>query len=323
MAIDTVNGVPGPRRRDLRGHQPRRRIDDRKRAARRPGRGRGDRRPRPGQPARLGGARDQGARRSGSYELRDWILDHQDEIADTMQRETGKVRGEAAGESVYLIGPDQLLRQEGRKLHRRREGPRALAADEGQEAQGPVPALSRRRRDQPLELPADPLAGRRDPRPGRRCAVVIKPSEITPLGLGEIIEAWKSEIGGPDVFDVVNGMGETGSALVDEVDFVQFTGSDRTAKKVLAQRGRDAHPGERRARRQGPDDRPRERQRRAGRQRRHLGRLRQRRPGLHLRRAPLRRGARLRRVRRALHAGGRGASTRGWTAASTARTSAR
>ena len=66
------------------------------------------------------------------------------------------------------------------------------------------------------------------------CAVVIKPSEITPLGLAEIVEAWKSEIGGPDVFDVVNGMGETGSALVDEVDFVQFTGSDRTAKKVLA-----------------------------------------------------------------------------------------
>ena len=30
-------------------------------------------------------------------------------------------------------------------------------------------------------------------------------------------------------------MGETGSALVDEVDFVQFTGSDRTGKKVMAQ----------------------------------------------------------------------------------------
>ena len=25
-----------------------------------------------------------------------------------------------------------------------------------------------------------------------------------PLGLGEIAEAWKTEIGGPDVFDVVN-----------------------------------------------------------------------------------------------------------------------
>ena len=65
-------------------------------------------------------------------------------------------------------------------------------------------------------------------------AVVIKPSEVTPLGVAEIVEAWKSEIGGPDVLDVVQGMGETGSALVDEADFIQFTGSDRTAKKVLA-----------------------------------------------------------------------------------------
>src|SRR5262249_56908789 len=65
-------------------------------------------------------------------------------------------------------------------------------------------------------------------------AVVIKPSEVTPLGLGEIVEAWKSEIGGPDVLDVVNGMGETGSALVDEADFIQFTGSGPPAQKGLA-----------------------------------------------------------------------------------------
>jgi acyl-CoA reductase-like NAD-dependent aldehyde dehydrogenase len=74
------------------------------------------------------------------------------------------------------------------------------------------------------------------------CAVVVKPSEVTPLGIGEIVEAWKSEIGGPDVFDVVNGMGETGSALVDEADFVQFTGSDRTAKKVLARAAESLTP---------------------------------------------------------------------------------
>ena len=66
------------------------------------------------------------------------------------------------------------------------------------------------------------------------CAVVVKPSEFTPLGLSEVIEAWKHEIGGPDVFDCVHGVGETGGALVDEVDFIQFTGSDRTGRKVMA-----------------------------------------------------------------------------------------
>src|SRR3954469_22976247 len=35
-------------------------------------------------------------------QLRDWLLDHTDEIADTMQAETGKVRGEAGTETVYL-----------------------------------------------------------------------------------------------------------------------------------------------------------------------------------------------------------------------------
>ena len=65
-------------------------------------------------------------------------------------------------------------------------------------------------------------------------AVVIKPSEFTPLGLAEVVEAWKEEIGGPDVLDCVQGIGETGEALVDAVDFVQFTGSDRTGRKVMA-----------------------------------------------------------------------------------------
>ena len=37
-------------------------------------------------------------RRQWLGKLRDWLLDHQDEIADTMQAETGKVRGEASSE---------------------------------------------------------------------------------------------------------------------------------------------------------------------------------------------------------------------------------
>ena len=49
-----------------------------------------------------------------------------------------------------------------------------------------------------------------------------------------MVEAWKEEIGGPDVFDCVQGIGETGGALVDDVDFIQFTGSDRTGRKVMA-----------------------------------------------------------------------------------------
>ena len=65
-------------------------------------------------------------------------------------------------------------------------------------------------------------------------AVVVKPSEFTPLSLIEVIKAWKEEIGAPDVFDCVLGTGEAGGALIDNVDYIQFTGSDRTGRKVMA-----------------------------------------------------------------------------------------
>ncbi len=64
-------------------------------------------------------------------------------------------------------------------------------------------------------------------------AVVIKPSEITPLTLMKMVDAWREEVGAPDVLAAVNGMGDTGGALVDEVDYMQFTGSEKTGKIVM------------------------------------------------------------------------------------------
>ncbi len=166
-------------------------------------------------------------------QLRDWLIDHQDEIADLMQAETGKVRAEASGETAYLT---DLINFYGKKADK-------YIGDET------VPAHSALMKAKKLKVTYRPYPvvgvispwnfplilslGDAIPALQAGAAVVIKPSEVTPLGLGRIIEAWKNEIGGPDVLDVVNGGGETGSALVDEVDFVQFTGSDRTAKKVL------------------------------------------------------------------------------------------
>src|SRR6476620_91143 len=172
-------------------------------------------------------------RRRWLNKLRDWLLDRQDEIADTMQLETGKVRAEAMNEVPYLA---DLINFYGAKASK-------YIGDQRVPAHSPLMKVKRLRVQyrpypvvgviSPWNFPLLLSLGDAIPALQAGCAVVIKPAEITPLGLGEIIEAWKMEIGGPDVFDVVNGMGETGSALVDEVDFVQFTGSDRTAKKVL------------------------------------------------------------------------------------------
>ncbi|HYE76237.1 MAG TPA: succinic semialdehyde dehydrogenase, partial [Blastocatellia bacterium] len=66
--------------------------------------------------------------------------------------------------------------------------------------------------------------------------VIIKPSEWTPLTavLGaEIAREAFASVGVPkDILQVVTGYGETGGALVDEVDMVGFTGSVKTGKLV-------------------------------------------------------------------------------------------
>jgi acyl-CoA reductase-like NAD-dependent aldehyde dehydrogenase/choline dehydrogenase-like flavoprotein len=65
-------------------------------------------------------------------------------------------------------------------------------------------------------------------------AVVLKPSEVTPL-TSLLMAEMLGEVGLPEgVFQVATGRGETGAALVDLVDFVMFTGSVATGKKVMA-----------------------------------------------------------------------------------------
>ena len=73
-------------------------------------------------------------------------------------------------------------------------------------------------------------------------AVLLKPSEVTPLTsmlMGEMLR----ECGLPkDVYQVVPGYGETGAALIDEVDFLMFTGSTGTGKKVMERAARTLTP---------------------------------------------------------------------------------
>jgi len=173
-------------------------------------------------------------RRRWLGQLRDWLLDNQDSIADAMQAETGKVRAEAAGEIPYVV---DLANFYGKKAAK-------FIGDERVPAHSPLMKVKKLKVTyrpyqlvgviSPWNFPLILSLGDAIPALQAGAAVVIKPSEVTPLALGEIVEAWKREIGGPDVLEVVNGKGETGAALVDEADFIQFTGSDRTAKKVLA-----------------------------------------------------------------------------------------
>jgi acyl-CoA reductase-like NAD-dependent aldehyde dehydrogenase len=84
-----------------------------------------------------------------------------------------------------------------------------------------------------LDIPAALMAG---------AAVLSKPSEITPLTWIEVVRAWQEEVGAPDVLGCATGAGETGAAVVDAVDMVQFTGSVRTGRAVAARAGQRLIP---------------------------------------------------------------------------------
>ena len=70
-------------------------------------------------------------------------------------------------------------------------------------------------------------------RPATRSSSSLRRSRpLTSLLMAEML----AESGLPEgVFQVVTGRGETGAALVDLVDYVMFTGSVETGKKVMAQ----------------------------------------------------------------------------------------
>jgi acyl-CoA reductase-like NAD-dependent aldehyde dehydrogenase len=166
--------------------------------------------------------------------LRDWLLDNTERVLDTMQAETGKVRADASNEPAYLADLINFYGTRAAKFigeERVRPHTPLLAAKKLRVQYRPhrvVGIIS------PWNFPLMLALGDAIPALQAGAAVVVKPSEFTPLGLAEVVRAWKEEIGAPDVLDCVQGVGETGGALVDEVDFIQFTGSDRTGRKVMA-----------------------------------------------------------------------------------------
>ena len=173
-------------------------------------------------------------RRRWLESFRDWILANQDRLDDLMQQETGKVRADAALEAFYCIDAINFWVQ---------QGPKYLA----DEAVTPHSPLMRAKRAKivyrpfglvglisPWNFPVILSLGDALPALVAGNAALIKPSHLTPLTLIEMVRGWREDVGAPDVIGVVNGTGsETGGAVVDECDYLQFTGSERTGKIVM------------------------------------------------------------------------------------------
>jgi acyl-CoA reductase-like NAD-dependent aldehyde dehydrogenase len=64
------------------------------------------------------------------------------------------------------------------------------------------------------------------------CAVLLKPSEITPRFTGPLFESVRAVPELAAVFDFVTGDAETGKAVIENVDVLCFTGSVPTGRKI-------------------------------------------------------------------------------------------
>jgi acyl-CoA reductase-like NAD-dependent aldehyde dehydrogenase len=71
--------------------------------------------------------------------------------------------------------------------------------------------------------------------------VLLKPSERTPLTAEVLRRGWR-ESGGPEVFELAQGARAVSEAVVDNVDYLQFTGSSATGSKVMERAARRLTP---------------------------------------------------------------------------------
>ncbi len=161
----------------------------------------------------------------------DLVLDRQDEILDTIQRENGKARRDALAEIVTVAGTARYYVHRGRRQlgeHRARAGvPVLTGARTTWHPHGIIGMVT------PWNFPF--LLGVADALPALLAgnAVLTKPSEVTPLSTllarDLLVEAGLD----PDLFQVLVGTGpELGPPLIDESDMVGFTGSTATGRII-------------------------------------------------------------------------------------------
>ncbi|MDX1876883.1 aldehyde dehydrogenase family protein [Mycolicibacterium sp. 141076] len=171
------------------------------------------------------------ARAAHLLKYRDWLLDNECRLAVMLQRETGKPWAEANLEIPYIVDAINYYARTAPGLLADRTPPRhgMIAATKRQLlVQRPYPVVGV---ITPWNFPLGLSLLDAVPALLAGAAVVVKPSEFTPLTVAAAVDGWKA-VGAPRVLECVTGGGETGAAVVDNVDYIQFTGSTRTGKTI-------------------------------------------------------------------------------------------
>lgn len=170
-----------------------------------------------------------------------WLGDHREEIESLLIKETGKSAVDAAQEvpllimiaSYYIKTMDKALAPEKRPA--------------------PLPFLSIKKIE--VHYRPRPVVGIIAPwnypvanalmdaigALAAGCAVLLKPSERTPLTAELLLRGWLDS-GAPDVLALAQGAREVSEAVIDNADFIQFTGSSVTGAKVMERAARRLTP---------------------------------------------------------------------------------
>jgi acyl-CoA reductase-like NAD-dependent aldehyde dehydrogenase len=162
-----------------------------------------------------------------------WVMDNSQRIVDTIVSETGKTYEDAELAEIGYAGNAFGFWA--------KYGPKYLADEHIKSSQILVKGKKLINRYRPLGLigvigpwnyPLTNSFGDCIPALMAGNSVILKPSEITPLTSMLLAEGMR-ECGLPEnVLQIATGRGETGAALIEQVDMIMFTGSTRTGRKV-------------------------------------------------------------------------------------------
>jgi acyl-CoA reductase-like NAD-dependent aldehyde dehydrogenase len=164
-----------------------------------------------------------------------WLIDNKDRVIETIQSETGKTYEDAlVAEISYGAAAFGFWAK---------NAPKFLADERVRSSNVVVKGKKLVMQYKPLGLigvigpwnyPLTNSFGDCIPALAAGNSVILKPSEVTPLTSLLMAEMLR-ECGMPEhVYQVATGLGDTGAAMIDDVDMIMFTGSTATGKKVAA-----------------------------------------------------------------------------------------
>jgi acyl-CoA reductase-like NAD-dependent aldehyde dehydrogenase len=170
-----------------------------------------------------------------------WMGEHRDEIESLLIKETGKSATDAAQEVPMLIVIASYYIKTMEKALAPETRPAALpflAIKKIAVHYRPRPVVGI---VAPWNYPVANLLMDGIGALAAGCAILLKPSERTPL-TAELLQRGWIDSGAPEVMAIVQGAREAVEAVVDNSDYIQFTGSSATGAKVMERAARRLTP---------------------------------------------------------------------------------